>query len=321
MERILNQNNIIMKKESFELKNRYSITIRTKKNGYESRITLKIIGGGSNPRITGYSKTRNESVFKLICKVKEKLIEYKKMNCLSKKVVLDIQDSILSSIKCLGICDEKILFEASSIITIFTEQNNVLNSFISNKTKNVETDLDTEMIMSTNNFKPVKSLDFRSVGLEWFKNKYELTKETLENVNPLSHRTVDGYYQVLSRQLIPYFKGNKNISIITTDDCKACILSFNGARNKESVYFVLKMIFDYAKEKNYIYFVPEISKPQKPKSRKEKEILYIETERQNIWLEKFEETKTDMSLLFEAILLEGFRPEERMWFKMGAYRF
>ena len=109
---------------------------------------------------------------------------------------------------------------------------------------------------------------------------------------------------------MPYFQGNKNISIITEDDYKKCLLSFNGGRNKECVYDVLKMVLAFAINNNSIYYMPKIQKPEKPKEKSEKKILYIETDRQSIWLDKLEELHTDVALLFETILLSGMRPEE-----------
>ena len=321
MERILTQNNASMEKECSEKKGRYLITIRKKKNGYEARVTIKIIGGGSNPRITAYGASKKEAVLKMLYKVKEKLIEYKSMNLLNGKILLDIQNSIVSSIKELEIYDEVILFEATSILTLLTGQDSIINTFIDEKNENVVSELNNEIVISNNNLKPIKSKDFKSLSLEWFKYKYKFTQESVENVNPLSYRTLDGYHQIITNNLIPYFKGNKNVSLITENDYKKFLLSINGARHRESVYFVLKMILDYAKEKKYICYIPKIEKPQKPKKRKEKEILSIDPDKQDIWLNKFEELSTDMSLLFETLLLEGLRPEERLRFEMEIYKF
>jgi len=46
-------------------------------------------------------------------------------------------------------------------------------------------------------------------------------------------------------------------------------MSFNGYRNKESVYIVLKIILDFARDKGYIYFIPKLKKPKKPYTDKE----------------------------------------------------
>ena len=87
-------------------------------------------------------------------------------------------------------------------------------------------------------------------------------------------------------------------------------MSFNGYRNKETVYIVLKMILDFARDKGYIYFTPKLKKPKKPYTNKEEGIIFIESDRQDIWLDCFEKENTDISLLFETMLLTGLRPEE-----------
>ena len=78
------------------------------------------------------------------------------------------------------------------------------------------------------------------------------------------------------------------------------------------------MIFDFAREKNYIFYVPRVKKPQKPYTDQEETIIFIESDRQDIWLDIFEQENTDSSLLFETMLLTGVRPEEACGLKWCA---
>ena len=59
-------------------------------------------------------------------------------------------------------------------------------------------------------------------------------------------------------------------------------MSFNGYRNKESVYIVLKMILDFVIDKGYIYFILKLKKPKKPYTNKKETIVFIDSDRQNI---------------------------------------
>ena len=75
------------------------------------------------------------------------------------------------------------------------------------------------------------------------------------------------------------------------------------------------MIFDYARDNNYISYLRTIKKPPKaPKKVMLKveghELVYIKSARQSHWLDCFEQEGTDVAYLFEAILLAGLRPEE-----------
>ena len=78
------------------------------------------------------------------------------------------------------------------------------------------------------------------------------------------------------------------------------------------------MIFDFAREHNYIFYVPRVKKPKKPYTDKEETIIFIESDRQDLWLECFEKEDTDVSLLFETMLLTGVRPEEACGLKWCA---
>lgn len=120
------------------------------------------------------------------------------------------------------------------------------------------------------------------MALEWFEYKLSLTKESIDNPKPLSPKTLQGYNDAINTQIIPYFINNKNISLLTEKSFKDCIMPFNGYRNKETVYIVLKMILDFARDKGYIYFIPKLKKPKRPYTDKEESIIFIESDRQNI---------------------------------------
>lgn len=87
-------------------------------------------------------------------------------------------------------------------------------------------------------------------------------------------------------------------------------MSFNGFRNRESAYIVLKTLFDFAREKHYIFYTPMIKKTQKPYTDKEETIIFIESDHQDLWLDNLEIENSNVSLLFETMLLTGIRPEE-----------
>ena len=59
------------------------------------------------------------------------------------------------------------------------------------------------------------------------------------------------------------------------------------------------MILDFARDKGYIYFIPKLKKPKRPYTDKEESIIFIESDRKDIWLDCFEKENTDISLLFE----------------------
>ncbi len=333
MKKLENTNTTTMVKQNrSELKRHYTISVVPKDKGFQARVTLKVIGGGKNPRITSYSGiSGKDAVCKILLKIAEQLSEYKKMNLLKKEICLNIYDSIMISIQELRLTtDSDVMKSATMVFELLTitdnttispttysqisvTQNIEQQAYPSNVSQNQTLTLEEQNkldFFKQNQIAPVNLKNFETVALEWFKFKLSLTKETEDNPKPLSPKTIQGYNDILNTQVIPYFKDNKNISIITEQNIKDCINSFNGYRNKESVYIVLKMVFDFAREHNYIYYIPRIKKPKKPYTDKEETIIFIESDRQDLWLDCFEKEDTDVSLLFETMLLTGVRPEE-----------
>ena len=107
-----------------------------------------------------------------------------------------------------------------------------------------------------------------------------------------------------------------NIAFITKEQADECVKNVKGFDTKLKVRRVLQRIFLYAKKEEYTTNTFEIDFPKKPLDYSEDVILYIDTDRQSLWLDKFEEEDTDFSLLCETLLILGLRPEERMWVKM-----
>lgn len=325
----------IKKQEKTDSNKHYCISVQNKRNGYEARMTLEIIGGGKNPRISAFSSTSKlDAITKILEKVKERLIEYHNSNFLTKESSLRIYDSLIFSMQELHLTSNiEIMKIVNRIFEILTTENIFINSkenaiemqknyknYIPNPITNLQNIQEQNNISIQSNIKKIVSKSFKDVALEWFKYKLSLTKESVDNPKPLSPKTLQGYNDCINTQIIPYFKNNKNISLLTEKNFKDCIMSFNGYRNKESVYIVLKMILDFARDKGYIYFIPKLKKPKKPYTDKEEAIIFIDSDRQNIWLDYFEKENTDMSMLLETMLLTGVRPEEACGLKWSALK-
>lgn len=328
MKKVLNTQTTMKKvptsKVGQEKKQHYTISIRPKGNGFDARVTLKVLDDGKSPRITAYGSTRDESIFRILDKMEKLLLEYKKMGVLNTHLSLKIYDALLSSVKALEITNNEVLQKVSSLLNILTQETDTNTEVIENTSAPVLGA--KEKMQQVNNFinaykeKPqIKS--FKDLGLEWFEYKKSLLIPTPENPKPLSPKTVQGYRDILFNQLMPYFIKNENIVLITEENLNDCVLSFNGYRNKESAYVVLKMLFDFARDQKYIQYRLKVKKPQKPPKDDVEEILCIDIDRQDIWLDKFENENTDVSMLFETMLLTGLRPEEACGLKWSAINF
>lgn len=339
MKKIQNTNTTIVKKQRNELKRHYTISVTKKGDGFDARATLKIVGGGKNPRITAYSSVSvSEAVCKILYKIGVRLTEYKKMNVLQREICLNIYDAIMLSIQELKLTGNSDVMKSATTVfqiltitdnthippTSYTQVNisqNIHNNAPSNGFHSQPLTLEEQNKLNffeQNQIRPITSKSFGEVAEEWFEYEKTLIVPSEDNPKPLSPKTVEGYNKPLSSIIIPYFEQNQNISIITEQEIKDCISSVNGYRNKEVVYIVLKMLFDFAREHNYIFYVPRIKKPKKPFTDQEEEIIFIESDRQDIWLDCFEKEDTDVALLFETMLLTGVRPEEACGLKWCA---
>lgn len=104
----------------------YCISVQNKRNGYEARITLEIIGGGKNPRLSAFSSSSKlDAIIKILEKIKERLIEYKNSNFLTKEISLRIYDNLMLSIQELQLTSNMDIMKlVNTIFQVLTTENN-----------------------------------------------------------------------------------------------------------------------------------------------------------------------------------------------------
>ncbi len=117
MKKLQNTNTTTMVKQNrSELKRHYTISVVPKDKGFQARVTLKVIGGGKNPRITSYSGiSTKDAVCKILLKMAERLSEYKKMNLLKREICLNIYDSIMISIQELRLTTDSDVMKSATV--------------------------------------------------------------------------------------------------------------------------------------------------------------------------------------------------------------
>lgn len=144
---------------------------------------------------------------------------------------------------------------------------------------------------------------------EWIQYRLSLCKKTIDNPKPLSQNTVDNNFNRLYDDILPYFKKKKilYLSQITVEEVEGLLKNIKCQNSKHKSYIVLNMLFKYAIKHNKAT-LNIMEKVEKPPERivtgeEENEDNYIEPDKQNIWLDLFEKENTNMSLLFETMLL------------------
>ncbi|MDO4283517.1 MAG: site-specific integrase [Clostridia bacterium] len=305
----------------------YRIRLFNRPDRHDARISLPIFKGGVNPRISASSSiSKEEAIIKLLDRIKIQLIEGIDQKVVGVNNLFFIFDNISASIHDLEMQTNTILTYFHNIVScIYGYLNTHIIAPVAPQVKdsvlNNNQIANTNIYVSdkTNQIQPAQTLSeilsFKEVAIKWFHYKKSFTIKTEDNPNPLSKKTLQGYNKMMNLTIIPFFEKNDNIDNISNERLQECIDSTNGARHKEAVYIVLKMIIDYARDNNYIGSLRTIKKPKKPKKNSKLKIeghdfVYIESSRQSHWLDCFEKENTDSAYLFEAMLLEGLRPEE-----------
>ncbi len=317
-----------------------TISVRTKSNKYyEARISLKI-GGGKSERLQKGSKEQDSAVLKLLKEIEIFIDSIIKSGVLTFKINPNLPTLLVKSINTLQITNPEVMEKTLLIVNKINNFNSTFDNIISINNNIVPfptppntTNIVTPVSVTSNNYNsenPNTSKKKQEICViedlvdEWHLYRLSLCKKSEDNPKPLSQKTIDSDYNRLTDEILPYFKENKilYLSQITDEWIKSLLKSIKSQHSKNKSYIVLNMLFKYAIQNNKATINPleKIDKPPEKVSTGEEEIddNYIEPENQDVYLDKFEEINTDMSILFETMLLTGIRPEEACGLKWKA---
>lgn len=297
----------------------YAISVREIGNSYQARLSFKLSRDGINKRLQGGGKTVDLAVLTLLINVEEYIEDIFYSGLITARISNCVTQRLMKSVNDLEITNPDVMIKVSEIINkinfingqLFNNlgiQNNVV-TFLN--TSNVFPTLNNKIPQEDKKMELIKVKDFCK---EWLDYKFSLCKKSDTNVRPLSQKTFDSYARTTTDVILPYLEKNKIIYLhqVTEDIIKELLKSRNGYDNKRHSYIVLSMLFQYAvkekkvKENLMLY----IDKPKRPIKKESEKRAYIEPDRQEVWIDVFEKENTDLSLLFETMLLTGLRPEE-----------
>lgn len=323
----------------------YAVSVRTTSNGYyEARISFKL-GGGRSPRLQKGGKTQELAVLSLLTLLDSHIDNCYQSGIITTKIDDCIPQRLVKSINDLGVITPEITTKTLAIVNKINSINsNILNTIaIPNNVvpfyppqNNIPSAVAPALVPTNINYNldnanvPKKEQEICIIEdfvKEWLKFRLTLCKKTDDNPKPLSQKTIDSNYDRLKNDILPFFKKNKilYLSQITEKVIEALLKSIQSQHSKNKSYIVLNMLFKYAIKNNKATMNP-LEKVDKPPEKittgeikDDEDENYIDTNRRDIWLDTFEEeTKaqekkiihTDMSILFEVMLLTGVRPEE-----------
>jgi integrase len=300
-----------------------TITVRDKANGSkEARISIKLGGEKGNNRLAKCAKTTDLAVYKLLelvesyidARIQNKTFNFKINDTIIQKLVKSINNLQIVSLDVtdkLGIIARKINNYNNSLNNVIAIQSNIALFHTS-------TDIQTKQEENNNSITNTKCpILIEDCFMEWLRYRISLCVKTKDNPKPLSRKTIDINHTILYEEVLPYFKKQKimYLSQITENHIRLLFKNINSQNSKHKAYIVLNMIFKWAIKNNIATYNPleNVDKPpEKIKTGEGEENdddNYIEPDRQDIWLNIFEQDGSDMALLFETMLLTGIRPE------------
>lgn len=200
--------------------------------------------------------------------------------------------------------------EAIALLKV-KEQEELINAAEQVKTNNISNKLEYEKL------EQVTAKVGDDLTLKTFVNKMLLEKKMQSELELYSRRrkvspkTVTSYLGTANRQVIPVW-GDLDIRAITTEQLQQHFDTLDySEKYLKDIKLILKMSFQTAINLGVIQNNPA-SKIYvgNRKSNIGVEIEHLDKERQDVWLDLFEQDGRQWAYLFEAILLSGGRPEE-----------
>lgn len=322
-----------------------TISVRNTSNGYyEARISLKIGGVGKSDRLQKGGKKQELAVLHLLEEIETFIDSIIQNGLINFKINSNLPQLLIKSINNLQITNPEVTEKTllivnkinnfnskfdnvitlnNNIVPFPIQQNNIVNVPVTAPLLN---NICSNQMLETKREIGNTTLDkIEDIGVKWKTYELELCVKTQDNPNPLSQKTVDGYIDIWNEIILPFLTKQKKLYINQIDEkvIKDLITSINYYDGKRLTHITLNEYFKYLKKEEKISFniMEKIDKPVKPIKDEEDEIICIEPENQNIYLDMFEEENTDMSLLFETMLLTGIRPEEACGLKWCALKF
>lgn len=296
---------------------RYEISIKERDDGYVSRISFKL-GNERNPRVEAFGVSTELAVQNLLYKMEVKLEDSFQCGLITTRISNCVSQKLIKSINDLEVNTDEIMESVSNIIkninyinSKITDMITMQNGVVANCSLPYSSSTISLNVAPINNENKEKQEDRRilleTFAKEWFKYELTLCEETPDSKN-LSQVTIDGYHWTLFSQILPYMGKKKVVYLqqLNVDIIKDLIKEQNGYDNKRLAYIVLSLMFQYAvkNDKASENLMLKIDKPKAPPKKGKKGRVIVTREEEDLWLSKFEEENTDMSLIFSIMLLQ-----------------
>lgn len=328
----------------------YAISVRVTSNGYyEARVSCKLGGLSRSERLQKGGKSQELAVLSLLIAFDSYIDTCYKSGIITTKIDENISQRLVKSINDLGIVTPEITARTlvivnkintinanilntipTNIIPFYNPQSVIPNTFAAAPTivtpapALVANNVSSNLVTAPTTKEKQEICVIEDFALDFMDYRLSLCEKTEDNPRPKSINTVKGNISLLKSEILPFFKSNKILYLkqISEKVIISLLKSLNGYQTKRNTYILLSLFFKYAKKQHKLDINPleNVDKPVKPVKEEETEIKCIEPENQDTYLNMFEEENTDMSLLFETMLLSGVRPEEACRFEVDCFK-
>ena len=207
-----------MKKERAK---KYEVSITLKSNNYYIATISFKIGGTKAKRLENSGTSEYLALLGLL----KKIIDYIDMSLYNGLITCKFDDNVLerlfSSITNIGITTPEIIEKTyliankinsinANILNNINPLNNYLPFHESINPTNTISIMPNNINIENKNLKNVteKTL-IKDFAINWIKYKFSLCQKTDDNVKPLSKKTIDGYYKILTDNILPNCQKNK----------------------------------------------------------------------------------------------------------------
>ena len=206
----------------------------------------------------------------------------------------------------------------NTFLTFINNNNNISQENTINFYNTNNSSISNQPILVNNNEKL-----FSEIIVEWLRHLNNRTKADYDTEEYLSPTTLESYNRNLWAYVFPYLEEHPEYNSISTFSSSVIDNIFKGIKcydTKRVLLVSFKLIFEYAKQNNYINTNPIANKKLKTNNKNKKsksDYEFIEEDQRALWINHMindfqnkDINHGDDPLAFLCMLLQGDRPEE-----------
>ena len=295
---------------------KYEVTVVPNGKYFKAKLSVNFVG---SHRLEGGGKSEELAVLNLINKLEEYIDNLYCSGKLRTKIGDVFRQRFQKSVLELNLNSLEITGKICQIIDKINQMNMAIengivysqNSNLISKVITIENNATEEV---SEECKKTEKCIISDYAIDWLKYKFSLCEQNTDNRRTNSRKTIDGYRNLLLDIALPYFNKCKKLYLteISERTIKDLFLTQKSIAVRRELCIMLKVFFNDAVRDGKINESPLVNMktPSKSKRSDDERDDYIDSDEQYKYLDAFEMENSNMSILFETMVLTGIRPEE-----------